>query len=38
MIGFHWSAERALRAACDDFERIALGNDPGNHLRYLLRI
>ena len=38
VIGFHRPAERALGAACDDFERIALRDDPGNHLRYLLGV
>ena len=31
-------AERALGTARDDFKRIALRNDPGDHLRDLLRV
>jgi hypothetical protein len=38
MIGFHRPTERAFGAARDDFKRIALRNDPGDHLRYLLGV
>ena len=38
MIRLHGTTERALGAARDDFEQIALRNDPGNNLRYLLGV
>ena len=38
VVRFHRPSERALGAARDDFKRIALRNDPGDHLRDLLGV
>jgi len=38
VIRFHGTAERALRATRDDFERVILRSDPGDHLGYLLGV